>query len=111
MGNCIKVDGTNITYLEGVLNRKRIPFTISVISLLGDVLSGILGAGNRSLLDMFGGAVGNTSILENILDHWNGEKQQSRNSTQRGLMKRQKTSSAWKLNLLKLGMKFRKMTI
>ena len=110
-GNSTKVNGTNIPYLEGVLNRKRIPFTVSVVSLLGDVLSGILGADNRSLLDIFGEAIGNTTMLENILDRWDSSDLQSSNSTQRGLMKRRKSSFAWKLNLLKLGLKFEKATI
>ncbi len=113
-GNSTKVDGVNIPYLEGVLNKKRIPFTIPVVSLLGDVLSGVLGAGpdNRSLLDIFGDAFGNTTMLQNILDHWGSTNQKTSNLTQRGLLKREK-KSGWgsKLNLLRLGMRFKKVKI
>jgi len=110
-GNSTKVDGVRIPYLEGVLNKKRIRFTIPVISLLGDVLGGVLGADQGSLLDIFGEAVGNTTLLEGILGRWDNMNQKNSNSTKSSLLKRQKSSQAWKLNLLRLGMKFNKATI
>lgn len=100
-----------IPYLEGVLNKKRIRFTVPVISLLGDVLGGVLGADQGSLLDIFGEAVGNTTLLEGILGRWDNTNQKNSNSTKSSLLKRQKSSQAWKLNLLRLGMKLNRAAI
>ena len=110
-GNSTKVDGMRIPYLEGVLNKKRIRFTVPVISLLGDVLGGVLGADQGSLLDIFGEAVGNTTLLEGILGRWDNTNQKNSNSTKSSLLKRQKSSQAWKLNLLRLGMKLNRAAI
>lgn len=110
-GNTTKVNGVNIPYLEGVLNKKRIRFTVSVIALLGDVLGGFLGGDQTSLLDIVGEAIGNTTLLDNILDRWDGASQQNTNTTKRGLMARPKSNSALKLNLLRLGLKFKKAAI
>lgn len=108
-GNSTIVDGKHIPYLEGVLNRKRIPFTLSVISLLGDVLGGILGADRGSLLDIFGEAVGNTTLFDNLLDHWSSSSGDGKDqSMRRSLTKKQKGGRSWMINLLKLGLRARK---
>lgn len=107
-GNTTMVDGVRIPYIEGVLNTKRIRFTIPVIALLGDVLAAVLGADQGSLLDIFGQAVGNNTLLENILGRWDSTDQQSMNSTRSSLTKRQKTNSAWKWKLLRMGVNLKK---
>ncbi|KAF3008394.1 hypothetical protein E8E13_000655 [Curvularia kusanoi] len=110
-GNSTKVDGIHIPYLEGVLNNKRIRFTIPVISLLGDVLSGVLGADQGSLLDIVGEAVGNKTLLDNILGRFDGANQPNNNATKSSLLRRQKSSQAWKWNLLRLGTRLNKVTM
>ncbi|KAJ3548118.1 hypothetical protein NM208_g1152 [Fusarium decemcellulare] len=64
-GNSTVVNGEHIKYIEGVLNKKHIKFTVPVITLLGDVVGGLLGADQGSLLDIFGGAIGNSTLLRN----------------------------------------------
>ena len=104
-GNTTKVDGVRIPYLEGVLNNKRIRFTVPIISLLGDVLGGVLGGDQGSLLNVLGEAVGNKTLLEGILDRWDSTSQENSNSTKSSLLKRQKSSQALKWDLLRLGLK------
>ncbi|KAF4951246.1 hypothetical protein FSARC_12973 [Fusarium sarcochroum] len=106
-GNATIANGKHIKYVEGVLNNKHIRFTVPVITLLGDVIGGLLDSDQGSLLDIFGGAVGNTTLVEHILNHWEGDGQeQPGDKTVRGLMKRSKEgrSRSWMWSLLKLGL-------
>ncbi|EXK36244.1 hypothetical protein FOMG_09439 [Fusarium oxysporum f. sp. melonis 26406] len=106
-GNTTIAGGEHIKYIEGVLNYKHIRFTFPVITLLGDVLGGLLDANQGSLLDIFGTSIGNSTLLEHVLGHWdnNGEGGTS-NKTARSLMERSKTRApkAWMWSLLKLGL-------
>ncbi|EWY82487.1 hypothetical protein FOYG_14580 [Fusarium oxysporum NRRL 32931] len=106
-GNTTIAGGEHIKYIEGVLNYKHIRFTFPVITLLGDVLGGLLDANQGSLLDIFGTSIGNSTLLEHVLGHWdnNGEGGSS-NKTARSLMERSKTRApkAWMWSLLKLGL-------
>ncbi|RYC89463.1 hypothetical protein BFJ63_vAg7716 [Fusarium oxysporum f. sp. narcissi] len=106
-GNTTIAGGEHIKYIEGVLNYKHIRFTFPVITLLGDVLGGLLDANQGSLLDIFGTSIGNSTLLEHVLGHWdnNGEGRSS-NKTARSLMERSKTRApkAWMWSLLKLGL-------
>ncbi|KAK4184341.1 hypothetical protein QBC35DRAFT_535040 [Podospora australis] len=74
--NTIAKDGSHIKYLERVLNSKAIPFRVPVISLLMDVVSGFLAGGGEGggpqgqLLETLGAVVGNTTLLEGMLGHF-----------------------------------------
>ncbi|KAF5556511.1 hypothetical protein FNAPI_5736 [Fusarium napiforme] len=111
-GNTTIAGGQHIKYIEGVLNNKHIRFTFPVITLLGDVLGGLLDANQGSLLDIFGTSIGNSTLLEHVLGHWdnNGEggssSSSSSNNTARSLTERSKTRApkAWMWSLLKLGL-------
>lgn len=110
-GNTTMINGKHIPYIEGVLNRKRIRFTIPVITLLGDVVGGMLGsvgADQSSLLDVFGEAIGNSTLFENLLDHWDNETKNNDKKATRSVEKRQKGGKSWMLNLLRLGLRTRK---
>lgn len=108
-GNTTVVDGVHIPYIEGVLNRKRVRFTIPVITLLGDVVGGILDDKDGSLLDVFGEAIGNRTLFENVLDHWNTQSKESDKEEKRDLSKRSKAGRPWMLNLLRLGARLNKV--
>ncbi|KAG7409762.1 hypothetical protein Forpe1208_v011383 [Fusarium oxysporum f. sp. rapae] len=106
-GNTTIAGGEHIKYIEGVLNYKHIRFTFPVITLLGDVLGGLLDANQGSLLDIFGTSIGNSTLLEHVLGHWDDNGQGgSSNNTARSLMERSKTRApkAWMWSLLKLGL-------
>ncbi|KAF4998645.1 hypothetical protein FGRMN_2971 [Fusarium graminum] len=107
-GNSTMVNGERIPYIEGVLNYKHIRFTFPVISLLGDVVGGLLDADQGSLLNIFGGAVGNSTLLEHVLGHWDGgDEGKTSSKSVRGLLGRDKGqgSKPWMWNLLKLGLR------
>lgn len=72
-GNATKVDGQNIKYVEEVLNKKEIHFEVPVLTLVGDLLNGLLGSdgGTGSLVDALGGVVGNSTLVDNVVGHWN----------------------------------------
>ncbi|KAF9773079.1 hypothetical protein IL306_009122 [Fusarium sp. DS 682] len=106
-GNTTKVGDEHIKYIEGVLNYKHIPFTFPVITLLGDVIGGLMDANSGSLLDIFGTSIGNTTLLEHVLGHWDNNGQgSSSNNTARSLVERshKRAPKAWMWSLLKLGL-------
>ncbi|KAI1068914.1 hypothetical protein LB507_006153 [Fusarium sp. FIESC RH6] len=105
-GNSTMANGEHIKYVEGVLNKKHIRFTVPVISLLGDVVGGLLDADQGSLVNIFGGAVGNTTLLEHVLGHWDGSGGGSAGNATRGLFGRSNggKSRSWMWSLMKLGL-------
>ncbi|CAG7557498.1 unnamed protein product [Fusarium equiseti] len=105
-GNSTMANGEHIKYVEGVLNKKHIRFTVPVISLLGDVVGGLLDADQGSLVNIFGGAVGNSTLLEHVLGHWDGSGGGSAGNATRGLFGRSNggKSRSWMWSLMKLGL-------
>jgi hypothetical protein len=106
-GNSTIANGETIPYVQGVLNTKHIRFTAPVITLIGDVLGGLLDADQGSLLDIFGGAVGNTTLLEHVLGHWDGNGGGgTAEKTVRGLFGRSNGGKprSWMWSLMKLGL-------
>jgi hypothetical protein len=104
-GNSTIVNGQHVKYIEGVLNQKYIGFTVPVISLLSDVVGGLLGVGQGSLLEIFGGALGNSTLFEQLLGHWGDGNQASNSTTSRSILKRSNGKRPWMYNLLKLGLR------
>ncbi|KAF5025484.1 hypothetical protein F66182_2389 [Fusarium sp. NRRL 66182] len=106
-GNSTVAGGKHIKYIEGVLNKKHIRFRVPVVTLLTDVARGLLDAHQGSLLDAFGGAVGNATLFEQLLGHWEGGNQEKAGeaSLTRDLMRRGKGGKSWMLNLLRLGLR------
>lgn len=108
-GNSTIVNGEHIKYIEAVLNKTRLPIPLSVIKLVSDVAGSLLGGGHASLVDIVNEIFGNSTLLENIVGHWNttniiNNKTESATTTK---MKRAglRGSMAW--NMLKLGMKMK----
>ncbi|KAH8812287.1 hypothetical protein F5884DRAFT_306845 [Xylogone sp. PMI_703] len=111
-GNATFVNGEHIKYIEGVLNQKHIPFTIPVITLLGDVLSGLLSSSNAAqgpLLDIFGDVVGNTTLFGQLLGNWDNIARGGNGTNITSILtpptKRSKPVGSWKHNLLRLGLR------
>lgn len=109
-GNRSTVNGETIGYIEQVLNSKRVPIRVPVITLLADIFGGLLhsvsggGSSNSSLIDVFGEAVGNTTLFEQLLSHWEppeteGDASRRRKKSKRGLFG---GSLMWKLLKLSL---------
>ena len=73
-GNSAFHNGQRIAYVEGVLNQKSIPFRIPATTLLLDVVSGLLAGGANGsgppLLDTLGDVMGNKTLFENMLRHF-----------------------------------------
>lgn len=71
-------DGEQVKYLEGVLNIKKIPLRIPITQLLSSLLGGLMGGGGGlgnsteggSLLDRLGNVVGNGTLFDGMLDHF-----------------------------------------
>lgn len=70
-GNSTTINGEHIMYVEKVLNAKHIPYEIPVTTLLSSLVNGLMGDGKSDLLDLAGDLVGNKTLLDNILEHWN----------------------------------------
>ncbi|KAH6842191.1 hypothetical protein B0I37DRAFT_329378 [Chaetomium sp. MPI-CAGE-AT-0009] len=120
-GNSTFHNGQRIRYVEGVLNRKHIPFAIPATTLLLDVLSGVLAGGTDGsglpLLDTLGDVMGNKTLFEQMLDHFgtqsigsgtqgggNGVEAADTARLKRRTMA-QKAGRSMQMNLLKLGVR------
>lgn len=103
-GNSTIVNGVHIPYIEQVLNTKNIKFDVPVLTLLGDVLSGLLHSGNgsaTSLGDILYDVVGNSTMFENLLQNWN----KTNTPSPRPNPTKAKRGSTWKYNLLRMGLR------
>ncbi|KAH8657354.1 hypothetical protein BGZ61DRAFT_371347 [Ilyonectria robusta] len=106
-GNATTYNGEHIKYIEDVLNRKHIKFTIPVITILSDVVGGLLGAGGSNLLELVGGAIGNSTLFENLLDHWEDDGQGGSGSSTKSKTKRARTGRSLMWNALRLGFRMK----
>ncbi|KAF3024212.1 hypothetical protein E8E14_010710 [Neopestalotiopsis sp. 37M] len=102
-GNATVVDGVHIPFVEHILNNKRVTSYTSVIKLASDVINSLTGGGNASVVDVLGEVLGNNTLIEQAVGHWN--------ATQSAASQKTRKSLSWgltgprALGLLKLGMK------
>ncbi|KAK2606310.1 hypothetical protein QQS21_003241 [Conoideocrella luteorostrata] len=87
-GNGTIMNGRHITYVEDIIRRRKFAATLSITTLLGDVLSGVVGGGSTDIVPLLGDILGNKSFIDHVAGHWNI----SGNSTGRG---KSKSSSLW----------------
>ncbi|TWU70911.1 hypothetical protein ED733_000147 [Metarhizium rileyi] len=107
-GNQTVMNGVHITYVEKLLANQRLTTSLSVITLLSDVLSGLLGGGSGSIIDAVGDIFGNTTFINNIVDHWNTTKAPGGLTNIGSLLrKRNDPREAMMWNMLKLGLKMK----
>ena len=102
-GNATVVDGQHIGFVEAVLNNRRVTSTAPIVKLLGDVVGSVTGS-NVSLSDMIGGVFGNSSLVEDILSHWNVTKSAQETKRSQPTL-RKGINSRTAMNLFKIGMK------
>ncbi|KAL2130261.1 hypothetical protein VTI74DRAFT_6700 [Chaetomium olivicolor] len=119
-GNSTFHNGQRINYVEGVLNQKHIPFRIPATTLVLDVLSGVLAGGTNGsqlpLLDTLGDVLGNKTLFEQMLGHFETERigsgaqdgSSSTNVTDTAKVKRTATQTlrrSMQMNLFRLGLR------
>ncbi|AEO71232.1 uncharacterized protein THITE_75172 [Thermothielavioides terrestris NRRL 8126] len=114
-GNATVNYGRHIPYIEGVLNIKRIPMRIPLTSLLLDVVEGVLAGGMNGtqhlpLLDTLGEVLGNKTLFEQMLSHWdaaggggNGTAAGGAAGGKRSVMRA--VGRSMRMNLFKLGLR------
>ncbi|KAL2150488.1 hypothetical protein VTH82DRAFT_7051 [Thermothelomyces myriococcoides] len=81
-GNSTINYGKHIPYIEGVLNIKRVPMRIPVTTLLVDLVEALVSGGNGTfdgvpLLDHVGDVLGNRTLFEQMLSHWDNDDSSS----------------------------------
>lgn len=103
-GTTVVANGQKIPYIENVLNKRQLTTSMSVITLLSDVASSLLGGGSASIVDVLGEVVGNKTFLQHVMDHY-GDTQMAKNLTESSFTKRApdpKDAIMW--NMLKMGL-------
>ncbi|KAH6659311.1 hypothetical protein BKA67DRAFT_544101 [Truncatella angustata] len=103
VGNATIVNGQHIPFIEHILNNKRVKSYVSVIKLASDLINSLTGGGNATIVDVLGEVVGNNTLIEQALSHWN-----STGTAATPKMKRLGSvgfNAPRALSLLKLGMK------
>ena len=113
-GNSTFHNGQRVAYIEGVLNHKRIPFRIPATTLLLDVVGALLGgaAGANGaqlpLLDTLGDVMGNKTLLEQMLSHFDsapGDNGGGNGGVKAKKSNTEKLGKSLKMNLFKLGLR------
>ncbi|KAI0026259.1 hypothetical protein F4780DRAFT_18666 [Xylariomycetidae sp. FL0641] len=113
-GNETIVNGEHLTFVETVLNKKRVTSTISVVKLVSDALASFTGgSGDASITDLFGEIFGNSTFLEGIMDNWEANRNTTGDGSSARPARVKRTlprvprglPGSTALNLLKMGMK------
>ncbi|KAI0174958.1 hypothetical protein BJ166DRAFT_606895 [Pestalotiopsis sp. NC0098] len=101
VGNQTVIDGLHIPYVERILNAKRLHLYTSVIDFASAFINGVSGGGNASIISVVSEVVGNNTLIEQALEHWNTTERAASSSEARARSFNPKRNMA----LLKLGMK------
>jgi len=96
--------GTHIPYLESVLNTKTLTLDISIVSLLSDLVTGVLHGGKTSIVELLGDVIGNQSFVESVVNNFNSSDVSTNGSSVASKVKARRAmargSMMW--NMLKL---------
>jgi hypothetical protein len=109
-GNATVVNGERIPYVESVLKGKKLTFHVPLLTLLGNVLSGVLDSEDSgSLLGVFGDVFGNTTLFEHIIDRWDSNVPSNTTSgNMHAKLKRSSPKASLAMSMLKLGLRSKK---
>ncbi|KAK6220859.1 hypothetical protein LQW54_001778 [Pestalotiopsis sp. IQ-011] len=102
-GNATTVDGVHIPFIEHILNNKRVTSYTSVVKLASDVINSLTGGGSASIVDVLGEVVGNNTLIEQAIGHWNATESATSRKAKKAVTLG--LSGPRAMNLLKLGMK------
>ncbi|KAI1075133.1 hypothetical protein F5B20DRAFT_585537 [Whalleya microplaca] len=104
-GNATVVNGEHIGFIEAVLNKRRVTSTVPVMKLASDLISSFTNGSNISITDLLDDVVGNSTLIEDVLSHWN--KTSSTNTKLRRSLPsiRRSITGPAASTLLKMGMK------
>ncbi|EFY96700.1 DUF3712 domain protein [Metarhizium robertsii] len=107
-GNQTVMNGVHITFIEKLLASRTLTTSISVVTLLSDVLSGLMGGGGGNIIDALGDTFNNNTFIQNIVDHWNTTKAPGKSAGLGSLLgKRNDPKEALMWNMLKMGLKMK----
>ncbi|KAK2616184.1 hypothetical protein QQS21_000816 [Conoideocrella luteorostrata] len=107
-GNMVVVNGQRISYIEKVLGSRQLTTSMSVITLLSDVVNGFIGGGSNSIIDVFGDVIGNNTFLQHVIDHYNTTQINKNNTKSSAFTKRAPSPrDALMLNMLKMGLRMK----
>jgi hypothetical protein len=73
-GHKTTINGERIAYVEEVLNHKKIPFEIPIITFAADLLSAFVDTDNQSLFGIVGETFGNTTLIDQLRENFDGFK-------------------------------------
>lgn len=120
-GNSTFYNGKRISYIETVLNNEKLSIQLPAVTLITDLLSGVLSSGSDgsegNLLDSVGQVIGNTTLIERMLGHFDedsgsGSGESSDDTTPAEKTKRTSGTSAansnvrsMRTNLFRLGLR------
>ncbi|KAI1447119.1 hypothetical protein F5Y02DRAFT_416559 [Annulohypoxylon stygium] len=108
-GNATVVNGQHIRFIETILNNRTVTSTTSVVKLASDLIGSFTNGSQVSIPDMLDEVFGNTTLIQEVLSHWNTTKSNTTITTKRNLLASIPRSVRGKgaLSLFKLGMKMR----
>ncbi|CAG9945941.1 unnamed protein product [Clonostachys rosea f. rosea IK726] len=105
-GNSTIVNGQHIKYVESVLNKKTISTRIPILTLAGDILSGILSSDSQSsLVNVIGNVFGNSSLLESTWSHWSKDQTGDSSESQSTKTKRDAPRFSLVKNLVRMSVR------
>lgn len=109
-GNATIVNGEHISFVEAVLNKRRVTSMVPVTKLGSDLINSFTGSNRASFTDLIDGLFGNSTLIEDVLSHWNTTANNNNTATSTPEKRTPRAAArASKLSLLKLGMKMKKM--
>ncbi|VUC27316.1 unnamed protein product [Clonostachys rosea] len=105
-GKSTIVNGQHIKYVESVLNKKTISTRIPIMTLAGDILSGILSSDSQSsLVNVIGNVFGNSSLLESTWSHWSKDQTGDSSESQASNKKRNAPHLSLVKNLVRMSVR------
>ena len=115
-GNATVVNGQHIKWLEQVLNNRQVTTSVGVVTLLSDVVSGLVGSGNSNttIIDALEQVLGNNTLIKNIGDRLKAQGSPGNSSGPAAnathvasLLKRATPQDSLMWNMLRLGMRMK----